>query len=137
MSAQVVSLFTVRPSVELTIRPIGVDEWSDRLVRASVKWLTLRRSDPVSFLAVTSSINAHCLLVEFDQNGKNPQSVSSSVEAQSTWISELLLKSVVPTLSYEDDPRGLAVISPVLKEPFQFLTMPLPSGSQKFTALVF
>lgn len=137
MSAEIISLFSVRPEAEFTLRPIGIDEWSDRLVRDSVKWLAHRRSDALAFLTVAGRFSGSTIIVEFDGNGRNPEVVSASILSTAGWISELILQSVLPTLSFGDEPRGLALSSRSLQEPMQFLVLPLPTGGQKFAAVVF
>lgn len=135
-ATEIASLLAPQPATDFTIRPLTIDEWSDRLVRDSVKWLAHGRSDAISFLATAAGFSSSIMIVEFDRNGRNGQVVSASIVAESDRTGELL-RSALPTLAYDERPRGIALSSREVAEPLQFLLLPLPTGDQRFAAVVF
>lgn len=137
MTANVVNLFPSQRADGFDLRPIEIDEWSDRLVRASVRWLHLRRCDALTFLTITTRMEESTVIVEFDSTGRNAEIVSASSDKAKGWFGELLGRTVVPSLVFVDQPSGHSLSSPVLKQPVQFLFIPLPTGSQLFGAIVF
>lgn len=137
MSAVVVNLFDSQPTVDFALRPIEIDEWSDRLIRASTHWMSLRRCDVFTFLVIAPSVCENSVIVEFDQNGRNPQIVSVSTPVANDRFMTALRGTVVPAMTFQDRPRGHLLTSSTLKYPVQYLFLPLPSGEQKFGAIVF
>jgi|GEM_PF-6311520 len=137
MTTNVVNLFPAKQIAEFGLRPIEIDEWSDRLVRASVKWLHLRRCDALTFLQISTTMEESVVILEFDSNGRNAEIVSGSTNKARGWFGELLGRTVVPTLEFVDVPSGHMLSSPVLQHPVQFVFVPLPTGSQLFGAIVF
>lgn len=137
MTANVVNLFPDRRTSDYTLRQIKVDEWHERLVRVSVKWLHLRRCDVLTFLSITTMIDEHTVIVEFDSTGLNAEVISGSSDRARGWFGELLTRTVVPNLVFVDQPCGFSLDSSILAHPAQFLVIPLPTGDQMFAAVVF
>lgn len=137
MMANVVNLFPERRASDYTLRPIKIDEWHERLVRMSVKWLHLRRCDVLTFLSITTTMDEHSVIVEFDSTGRNAEVVSGSSDKARGWFGELLTRTVVPNMVYLDQPCGYSLDSTILVHPTQFLIIPLPTGEQMFAAVVF
>lgn len=137
MTAEVVNLFPTRQAAEFGLRPIEIEEWSDRLVRASVRWMHLRRCDAVTFLTLTTTMEESVVIIQFDSDGRNAQVVSGSTSKARGWFGELLGRTVIPSLEFVDRPSGHMLSSSVLQHPVQFVFVPLPTGDQLFGAIVF
>ena len=137
MSAVVVNLFAPQAALDFSLRPIEIDEWSERLIRASTHWLSLRRCDVFTFLVIAPSVCRNSVILEFDQNGRDPQIVSTSTPDAGDRLLSVLRESVLPGMAFQDRLRGHLLTSPSLKYPVQYLFLPLPSDSQKFAAIVF
>ncbi|MEQ8395374.1 hypothetical protein [Thalassobaculum sp.] len=137
MSAVVVNLFDARPTVDFTLNSIGIDEWSERLIRVSSHLASLRRCDVFTFLVLSPSICENAIILEFDQNGRNPDIISASTQDTGGRFERVLRHTVVPGMVFDDSPRGWLLSSSIQKYPVQFLYFPLPSGDQKFGAIIY
>lgn len=137
MTTNVVNLFPDRRVAGFQVRPIGVDEWHERLVRGSVKWLHHRRSDVLTFMTITASLDSHVIIVEFNASGRDPEIVSGSTDNARGWVGGLLRRTLLPGMLFTDEPSGYLLDSPTLMHPVQFVFIPLPTGSQLFAAIVF
>lgn len=137
MTTNVVNLFPERRIADFQVSAIDVNDWSERLVRASVKWLHHRRSHVLTFMTISATIDSHVLIIEFDASGRNPEIVSGSTDRARGWVGGLLSRTLLPNMVFTDEPCGYLLDSPTLMHPAQFVFIPLPTGSQLFAAIVF
>ena len=137
MSAVVVNLFDARPAIDFALRSIEIDEWSERLIRTSAHLASLRRCDVFTFLVLSPSVCENSIILEFDQNGRNPEIVSASTQDTNGRFERMLRHTVVPGMVFDESPRGWLFSSPVQKYPVQLLYFPLPSGDQRFGAIIY